>query len=307
MAKTTNTTNNGRAKNSANKGGANRTANTKNNGRAKNDKITKVIYSKMQTAVDEIEKYFFTSKKMERFPSVLYAVNYSCSRGVVAYVRPNSLYDTDKKEVVQYLCINPSFLSRGLEYLLSTLVHELCHVYEIAYIHIPRGGYHTKEWAQLMEGCGLAPRYHNASRTSVDETIIEGGVFVSFVEYFTKKYGANYFNLTTHDCITTDNGNKPTTPADDGRPRADNADKPIKIYNRNKIKYTCAGCGAKVWGKANLHIICADCTAKNGSQLVMFTPDVDGAPADTKPTDADKPTTADKPADGKSKGKGKKK
>ena len=303
MANTKNNTN-GRANTSASKGGENRKANT--NGRAKNDKITKVIYSKMQTAVDEIEKYFFTSKKLEKFPSVLYAVNYSCSRGVVAYVRPNSLYDTDKKEVVQYLCINPSFLSRGLEYLLSTLVHELCHVYEIAYIHIPRGGYHTKEWAGLMEGCGLAPRYHNASRTSVDETIIEGGAFVSFVEYFTKKYGANYFNLTTHDCIVTDDGNKPTTPADDGRPRADNADKPIKVYNRNKIKYTCSGCGAKVWGKSNLHIVCADCTAKDGKNLIMFTPEVDAdKPADAKPTDADKPTE-NKPADGK-KGKGKKK
>ena len=153
-----------------------------------------------------------------------------------------------------------------------------------------------------MEGCGLAPRYHNASRTSVDETIIEGGAFVSFVEYFTKKYGNDYFNLTTHDCITTDDGNKPTTPADDGRPRADNADKPIKVYNRNKIKYTCSGCGAKVWGKSNLHIVCADCTAKDGNKLIMFTPETEETPADAKPTDADKPTE-NKPADGKSKGK----
>lgn len=244
--------------------------------RGKNDKITKVIYTKMQTAVDEIEKYFFTSKKLEKFPSVLYAVNYSCARGVVAYVRPASLYDTEKKEVVHYLCINPSFLSRGLEYLLSTLVHELCHVYESEYIHIARGGYHDKQWHDLMIGCGLEPRYHNASRTSVDETIIEGGIFTKFSEYFIKKYGENYFNLATHDPITTDDGNTTPAPverpADDNRPRADNYGKPIKVYNRNKIKYTCTGCASKVWGKPNLHIVCADCSAKN-SGLVMFQPE----------------------------------
>lgn len=42
-------------------------------------------------------------------------------------------------------------------------------------------------------------------------------------------------------------------------PRVDNADKPIKKYNRNKVKYTCPDCGAKVWGKAGLRIACEDC------------------------------------------------
>ena len=243
----------------------------------KNDKITKVIYSKMQCAVDEIEKYFFTSKSKERFPAVLYAVNYSCARGVVAYVRPASLYDTDKKEVVHYLCINPSFLSRGLEYLLSTLTHELCHVYESEYIHIARGGYHDKQWHDLMISCGLQPRYQNASRTAVDETIIEGGIFTDFVKYFIGKYGDKYFNLATYTPKLDDDGNPAPAPivppADDGRPRADNYGKPIKVYNRNKIKYTCCGCGAKVWGKPNLHIFCGDCIVKGEKEKAMFIPD----------------------------------
>lgn len=241
----------------------------------KNDKITKVIYSKMQCAVDEIEKFFFTSKKLEKFPPVLYAVNYSCARGVVAYVRPASLYDTEKKEVVHYLCINPSFLSRGLEYLLSTLVHELCHVYESEYIHIARGGYHDKQWHDLMIGCGLQPRYQNASRTAVDETIIEGGIFTDFVKYFIGKYGEAYFNLATYTPKLDDEGNPApvTPPADDGRPRADNYGKPIKVYNRNKIKYTCCGCGAKVWGKPNLHIFCGDCIVKGEKEKAMFIAD----------------------------------
>ena len=277
MKNTKNTTTPKTPKTPKNNGAKNNTNGAKTP-RAKNDKITKIIYAKMQTAVDEIEKYFFTSKKLEKFPPVLYAVNYSCARYVVAYVRPNSLYDTDKKEVVQYLCINPSFLNRGLTELLSTLCHELCHVYECAYIHIPRGGYHTKDWADLMHGCGLEPVYLNPSRTAVNETIIKGGIFEKFCEYFIKKYGEGFSNLTTHDCITTDDGNGAPVvnpPADNGRPRADNADKPIKVYNRNKIKYTCTGCSSKVWGKPNLHIVCADCTVKSGDEkkLVFFEPE----------------------------------
>lgn len=42
-------------------------------------------------------------------------------------------------------------------------------------------------------------------------------------------------------------------------PTADNADKPIKVYNRNKTKYTCRCCGLTVWGKAGLDISCNEC------------------------------------------------
>ena len=47
--------------------------------------------------------------------------------------------------------------------------------------------------------------------------------------------------------------------SEDDTPRADNADKPVKKYNRNKVKYTCPDCQSKVWGKAGLHIECVDC------------------------------------------------
>jgi DNA-directed RNA polymerase subunit RPC12/RpoP len=46
---------------------------------------------------------------------------------------------------------------------------------------------------------------------------------------------------------------------EDGSPKTDNADKTVKKYNRNKVKYICPDCGAKVWGKPGLHIECSDC------------------------------------------------
>lgn len=241
----------------------------------KNDKITKVIYSKMQVAESEIEKFFFTSKGKEKFPPVLYAINYSCERCCVAYVRPNSLYDTDKKEIVQYLCFNPNYLNRTFKETLSTMVHELCHVYETAYIHIPRGGYHTNAWCDLMRGCGLEPVFFNPSRTAVSHKIIEGGLFDEFAKYFIEKYGDNYFNLTIHDW-DDDEPTEPTepTPNNPDAPaplRPDNWGKRPKTYNRNKIKYVCS-CGVKVWGKPNLKIACAVCS-EGKKELVLFTPE----------------------------------
>ena len=241
----------------------------------KNDKITAVIYSKMQTAEKEIEKFFFTSKGKEKFPPVLYAINYSCERCCVAYVRPNSLYDTDKKEIVQYLCFNPNYLNRTLAETLSTMVHELCHVYETAYIHIPRGGYHTNAWCDLMRGCGLEPVFFNPSRTAVSHTPIEGGLFNEFAKYFIEKYGENYFNITVHDW-DDDEPDEPTepTPNNPDAPtplRPDNWGKRPKTYNRNKIKYVCS-CGVKVWGKPNLKIACAVCS-ESKKELVLFTPE----------------------------------
>ena len=240
----------------------------------KNDKITKVIYSKMQVAEAEIEKFFFTSKGKEKFPPVLYAINYSCERCCVAYVRPNSLFDTDKKEIVQYLCFNPNYLNRTLAETLSTMVHELCHVYETAYIHIPRGGYHTNAWCDLMRACGLEPVFFNPSRTAVSHTIVEGGLFEQFANYFIEKYGDNYFNITVHDWDDDGDDPTPTNPDDPTATptplRPDNWGKRPKTYNRNKVKYTCCGCGAKVWGKPQLVMACCKCSDFKNGKIVIF-------------------------------------
>lgn len=226
-------------------------------------KTSTEIYSKIQTVIDELDNRFFSGKGKEHIPSVVTAINNRCNTCVVAFVTPNSLYDKNTDTKLQYLGINPRYLNREIGYILSTVCHEICHVYEVAYIHIPRGGYHTKQWADLMVDCGLEPKYLNKSRTAVNETIIEGGVFEQFIKDFIEKYGEDYFNIVEYS-QSVEHTTRIRLGLEDGEeeeetPRADNADKPIKVYNRNKIKYTCLNCGAKVWGKAGLHIECTDC------------------------------------------------
>jgi hypothetical protein len=74
-------------------------------------------------------------------------------------------------------------------------------------------------------------------------------------------YGEDYFNIVEYsqELVHETRVALGLGDEEDDEPRADNADKPVKKYNRNKIKYTCPDCGVKVWGKSGLHIECSDC------------------------------------------------
>ena len=115
-----------------------------------------------------------------------------------------------------------------------------------------------------MEGCGLTPVFLNKSKTSVSTKIAEGGAFEEFVKTFKEKHGEDYFNIVEYS-IEIEHKTKVALGIEDGddteddSPKADNADKPVKKYNRNKVKYTCPDCGVRLWGKPGLHIECSDC------------------------------------------------
>lgn len=231
--------------------------------KTKEVKTSAELYSKIQTVIDLLDKRFFSGAKKEKIPQLVFAINNKCRSCVIAYVQADALYDKKTDTKLQYMGINPDYLDRSLGEILSTICHELCHVYEHAYIHIPRGGYHDKQWAELMKDCGLEPKYYNTSKTSVSHVIIKDGAFEKFVAEFEEKYGADYFNIVSYSAEVKRRTRKELGLGDEDEdgdtPRPDNADKPIKKYNRNKIKYVCGGCGMKVWGKSGLSIHCNKC------------------------------------------------
>ena len=230
-------------------------------------KTSTELYAKIQTVIDELDSTFFSGKEKERIPELVFAVNNQCRACVTAFVSPDALYDKRNNRKLQYLGINSKYLDRDVSAILSTICHELCHIYENAYIHIPRGGYHDRQWVELMEGCGLTPVFLNKSKTSVSTKIAEGGAFEEFVKTFKEKHGEDYFNIVEYS-IEIEHKTKVALGIEEGEdtedssPKADNADKPVKKYNRNKVKYTCPDCGMHLWGKSNLSIICGECNMK---------------------------------------------
>lgn len=226
-------------------------------------KTSTELYAKIQTVIDELDANFFSGKGKQPIPELVFAINNQCRVCVTAFVSPDALYDKKNDKKLQYMGINPRHLNRDVGEILATICHELCHIYENAYIHIPRGGYHDRQWAELMNDCGLNPVFLNKSKTAVSTKIVEGGKFAEYIEIFKDFHGEDYFNIVEYSPLVEHN-TRVALGIEDGdivsdTPKADNADKPIKKYNRNKVKYTCPDCQSKVWGKAGLHIECVDC------------------------------------------------
>lgn len=232
----------------------------------KDTKTSTELYGKIQTVINELDSNFFTGKGKQSIPEIVFAINNSCHACVTAFVSPDALYDKKNNKKLQYIGINPRHLNRDISEILATICHELCHVYENAFIHIPRGGYHDKEWDKLMRDCGLEPKYLNKSKTAVSTKVLEGGDFEKFVAGFKEIHGEDYFNIVEYSPLVEHQTKVALGLEDDDgedsendTPKADNADKPVKKYNRNKIKYTCPDCQSRVWGKAGLNIECVDC------------------------------------------------
>ena len=100
-------------------------------------KTSTELYAKIQTIIDEIDTAFFSGKGKERIPEFVFAINNQCKAGETAFVFPDALYDKQNNKKIQYLGINPKYLDRDASEILATICHELCHIYENAYIHIP--------------------------------------------------------------------------------------------------------------------------------------------------------------------------
>ncbi|WP_368343389.1 SprT-like domain-containing protein, partial [Phocaeicola vulgatus] len=63
--------------------------------------------------------------------------------------------DGQEKKVVHEISINPDFMNREDRDWHSTLVHEMCHLWQEDFGRPSRGGYHNSQWADKMIQVGL--------------------------------------------------------------------------------------------------------------------------------------------------------
>ncbi|HIE17406.1 MAG TPA: hypothetical protein EYP71_04350, partial [Dehalococcoidia bacterium] len=96
---------------------------------------------------------------------------------------PIQLDGSDGDVVVDEIALNPThFKERTMAQTLSTLVHEMCHLWQHHFGKPPRGNYHNKQWATKMLSCGLIPSdtgREGGKQTGQNMThyIEDGGVF----------------------------------------------------------------------------------------------------------------------------------
>jgi SprT-like family len=206
---------------------------------------TKVIPTAEYDSFERAFDYFNAELFGGRLPLCLITLNRNPrTRG---YFSPERFQSRLEEERTDEIALNPDgFEGRTDKSILSTLVHEMVHLWQQHFGEPSRSRYHNKEWAGFMEGVGLMPSTTGepgGKRTgqSVTHYIIEGGPFDQAAE---RLLGGG-FALTWQ---SRRNGGS------DGKSKKD------------KVKYTCPGCGVNAWGKPDLHLICGDCTQRMESE-----------------------------------------
>jgi SprT-like family len=151
----------------------------------------------------------------------------------------------DPDDITDEIALNPAhFATRTPAKILSTLVHEMVHLWQHRDQEATPGrrGYHNQEWAKKMREVGLIPTDTGQpggkeTGEKVTHIIEDGGRFDKACTAFLARHPA----ILYHD-------------------RAGEAQAITrKKKAASKTKYTCPGCGFNAWAKPDGNLWCGDC------------------------------------------------
>jgi hypothetical protein len=196
--------------------------------------ITITEYQGFQRAYD-----FFSREMFEgNLPQVLVTLpRHANTRG---YFSPERFSGRVDKTAVHELALNPdNFTGRTDEMILSTLVHEMTHVWQQTYGKPPRRSYHDRQWAAKMREIGLQPSSTGEeggkeTGQSMSHYIIPGGRYAKAYA----KLAATGFQLHWQSIPATEQA---------------------RGKKASKTKFTCPECGLNAWAKPDAHLICGEC------------------------------------------------
>lgn len=159
------------------------------------------------------------------------------------------------RKITDEIALNPRyFYTEPVEEILTTLVHEMAHLWQHHFGRPSRGGYHNKEWGAKMKSVGLMPS--NTGKPGGKQTgqqmmdyPIPGGPFLQMCKELIEEHG---FCIPYWDraCV------KAQVPAEN------NGIEFVFEPDKSKQKYSCTSCRISVWGKGGLRIMCVDCSAR---------------------------------------------
>lgn len=207
--------------------------------------VTAVEYSSFQRAFDWFNDKLFAGE----LPQVLVTLQRKAnSRG---YFHAEQFRGRlDPKHHTHEIALNPdTFDGRTDLEILSTLVHEMCHLWQQAFGKPPRRCYHDREWAAKMRAVGLQPTSTGEpggkeTGERVTHLITPGGSFdIACTELL-----ASGLRLSWQACPIPAGG---------------------RVTNQTRQKFTCPGCGVNAWAKPGAHLLCGDCTEEDGELIAM--------------------------------------
>ena len=198
---------------------------------------TKDTYLQLDRAYD----HFNTALFNDALPPCVLVLHRK--KGAYGYFWGSTWSERHGKQLTDEIALNPeTFAQRSLEEVLSTLVHEMCHLQQHHFGKPSRNGYHNKEWAQMMEQVGLIPTdtgLLGGKKTGQKMTHIiapEGRFITACTQLLTEGFTIPW-HARTRDASTA-------------RKKA-----------ASKTKYTCQACGTNAWAKPGTALICGTCLA----------------------------------------------
>jgi predicted SprT family Zn-dependent metalloprotease len=139
------------------------------------------------------------------------------------------------------LALNPDgFDGRTDEEILSTLAHEMAHVWQQTNGKAPTRCYHDREWATTMKAIGLQPSHTGEpggkeTGAKMSHYIIKDGRFSRTAAAIRASGLRLHWQSTPHDRSAR------------------------KKKAKSKTKYTCDKCLTNAWAKPETHLICGLC------------------------------------------------
>lgn len=208
--------------------------------------ITPAEYRAFQQAYDFFNKELFAG----RLPDVLVTLQrHAHAKG---YFSPERFTGRVGDSAAHELALNPDeFTGRSDELILSTLVHEMVHVWQQTEGRPVRRSYHDRQWAAKMKAVGLQPTDTGEpggkeTGQSVTHLIIPNGSY----EWAYKKLQARGFVLHWESA------------PEDRQARTKKA--------ASKTKFTCPECGQNAWAKPDALLICGECYEDAGDVPFML-------------------------------------
>lgn len=197
--------------------------------------------------------YFNAELFNNRLPSVI--LNFSRKANSCGFFAPHRW--GKGQATTHEISINPTYLAAApFMDVCQTLVHEMCHLEQMAFGKPSRTGYHNKQWSEMMEAAGLMPSTTGAPGgarvgQSMNDYPIPGGAFEKAFNAIPDDYRLPWHSRESAAFMppasgTTENGQDEEAPE-------------FKPPGKSKVKYSCPECSTNVWGKPGLQIKCSPC------------------------------------------------
>lgn len=198
--------------------------------------ITRNEYNNFATAYDYFNEHLFKSE----LPDCLITLKRDQPGRLGHYQSMIVRHRTDKVTADEIALNIASFPNRTDTEILSTLVHEMCHLWQENLGEAPRKAYHDKQWGRKMREIGLHPS--NTSQPGGKETgqqmshyVINGGLFEHYCgALLSSGYKINW----QMEIEQPEKGER----------------------KKSKVKYTCPTCEQNAWAKPEASLMCGKCT-----------------------------------------------